>query len=122
MNVAGGHEGVNARALCVLERFGSAFNIELGAARECRDLHPGEFFADGLDGFEVALRGDGEAGFEDVDTEVDDLGADAEFFGDGHRTARRLFAITQCGIEDVYALTHGVCLCEWWSDRLVGRL
>ena len=52
------------------------------------------------DGSEVAFGGDGEASLDDVDAQVGELACHAEFFGDVHGEAGRLFAVTQCGVEE----------------------
>ena len=83
-----------------------AFHVEGAAAGERGHLGPGELAADGVDGFEIAFRGDGEAGFEDVDAEFHQLARHLQLFGDGHAAARRLFAVAQGRIENVYSVAH----------------
>ena len=106
MNVAGGDEGVDARALGVLERLGGALHVQRAAARQRRHLRPGELAADRVDGFEIAFGGDGEAGFQDVHAEFHQLARHPQLFRNGHAAARRLFAVPQRGIEDVYSVAH----------------
>ena len=119
MNVAGGDEGVNARAAGVRQRLGGAFHIERAAARQGRHLRPGKLAADGLHRFEIAFRGDGEAGFQDVHAEFHQFAGHAQLFRDGHAAARRLLAVAQRGVEDVYAVAHRITVGHY-GGSLVG--
>src|SRR5262249_11367725 len=61
-----------------------------------------------LHGGEVALRGDREAGLDDVDPHgVEQLG-DLELLLMGHGGARALLAVAQCGVEDDDAVLVGL--------------
>ena len=84
-----------------------------------------------VDCLEVALRGDGEAGLDDVDAHLlQDLG-DLDFFRDGHGGARRLLAIAKRGVEHHDLLRRGLgCFRSrrdlgffrcWIAHSLIGR-
>ena len=62
-----------------------------------------------LDGVEVALGGDGEAGFEDVDAEGGELVGHAQLFVVVHGAAGRLLAVAEGGVEedDLIGECHG---------------
>ena len=70
---------------------------------------------DGADGVEVAVGGDGEAGFEDVDAERGELVGHAELFGVVHGAAGGLLAVAECGVEedDLVGGRHSGCLSVW---------
>ena len=68
---AGGDEGMNARTAGVRQGLGGALYVERAAARQRGHLRPRKLAADGVDGFEIALRGDGKARFQDVHAELD---------------------------------------------------
>ena len=57
-------------------------------------------FGDGLDAFEVAGRGDGEAGFQHIDAKFGQRLGHADLLVEVHREAGRLLAIAQRGVED----------------------
>ena len=64
-----------------------------------------------VDGLEIAVRRDREAGLDHVDAHgLEDLG-DAELLVDGHRAAGRLLAVAQGGVEDddALGLSGGAC-------------
>jgi hypothetical protein len=106
VNRAGGDEGVDARAFGVLQALGGALHVQGAAAGQCGHLRPGELAADGIDGLEIAFAGDGEAGFQDVDSQLDQFPGHFQLFGHCHAATRRLFAVAQGGIENVYAVAH----------------
>jgi len=108
MEVGGGEEGVDAGAWGGLYGAGGGFYVFAFTAGEGGDLGAANFLGDGEDGFEVAMGGDGEASFEDVDAEVGDLVGHAEFFCMVHGAAGGLLAVTERGVEedDVVAGRH----------------
>ena len=55
---------------------------------------------DRLDGLEVAVTRDREAGLDDVDPEAGELLGDLELLADVERDARRLLAVSQRRVED----------------------
>jgi hypothetical protein len=106
---AGGDEGVDARTRRVAYGFTAAFDVLLGRAGQAAD--DGLFRAAGnlADGGKVAFRGGGETGFDHIDAHVFHQGGEFEFLAMGHGRARRLFAVTQGGVEDadMFWLGHG---------------
>src|SRR5438067_2032452 len=54
--------------------------------------------------FEVAVRGNGEARLDDVDTHFVEKCGDFDLLFVGHGRAGRLLAIAQCGVEDQYTV------------------
>jgi len=70
----------------------SADDRILGAARDFGDR------------FEVALRGDRKARFDDIDTHFVEEFGDLELFFEGHRSAGTLLAVAQRGVENQYAV------------------
>src|SRR5262249_32938842 len=72
------------------------------------DDRPADLAGDGLDGLEVAGRGDGEAGLDHIDAEVAQGAGHLELFGEVHAGAGRLFAVAEGGVEDDQAVVgHG---------------
>ena len=96
----GGAEGVDAGAVGVLHGFAGAVDVPRHAAGEAGDDGVRELFADGLDGLEVALGGDGEAGLDDVDAEGGELPGDLDLLPHVERGAGRLLAVAERGVED----------------------
>jgi hypothetical protein len=80
--------------------------VTLTGAGERGDFAIANIFRYGADAVEVAGRGDRESGFDDVNAEGLELMRHAEFFGDGHGKAGRLFAVAESSVEDLNAL-HG---------------
>ena len=62
---------------------------------------------DGLHRLEVAGRGDGEAGLDDVHAEVLEGAGDLELLGQVHAAAGALLAVAQRGVEDDDAVRVG---------------
>src|SRR5581483_8655978 len=72
MDRAGGEEHVNPPAGGVAEGLAGAVDVFVPAAGQAADDGAvAELAGDGLDGLEVAGRGDGEAGLDDVDAQLD---------------------------------------------------
>src|SRR5579862_1408275 len=103
VNRAGGEKDMDARPFRVLHRVARGFDVFLQAARQPRDDGAVEFFGDGFDGVEIAGRGDGEAGFDDVHLQPRERAGDLQFFFAVHAGAGRLLAIAQSRVEDVDA-------------------
>jgi hypothetical protein len=103
----GGDEGVDARDAGVFYRLGAAVDVLGGGARQAGDggvFHPAGDFRHG---FEIALRGDGEAGLDDIDAQSVQNVGDFQFFFKTHRGAGALLAIAQGGVEDIDAVGSG---------------
>ncbi len=110
---AGGDEGVDARALGLLQRLGRALDVAGVAAGEGGHRHLAVGAADGVDGLEVAFGGHGKAGLHHVDVEIDELARHSHLLGNVHAASARLFAVAQGSIEDVNAVIHGGGFLSW---------
>ena len=101
VEVGAGEEDVDAALVGGLDGAGGGFDVLAFAAGEGGDAGGAVHFAgDGLDGVEVAVGGDGEAGFDDVDAERGELVGEAQLFCVVHGAAGRLFAVAEGGVED----------------------
>ena len=101
MDGAGGQEDVDPRPLGVLHappRRGRCRRRGSGPGR--RSTAPRTVWAICADGLEVAGRGDGEAGLDDVDAQVDQRLGDLHLLGQVHARAGRLLAVAERGVEN----------------------
>jgi hypothetical protein len=95
-----------------------------GEPRHARALDPA---GDSRDGLEITVRGNREAGLDDVDAHHVQHVGDLELLLEGHGRARALLAIAQGGVEDQDAVLrgHGVaCIAHRscpWSGRAAFR-
>src|SRR5712692_1498156 len=110
VNLAGRDEAVQPGPPRRLERLQRSLDIQPYCPCQRRHLRPAKLPGDGLSGLEVALGGDREAGFQDVHTQLDELARHAQLVAGVHAAPRRLLAIAQGRVEDVYAVAHG-----WFS-------
>ena len=94
VNVAGGDEGMDARAPRVLERIGRRQDVAAVGSGQRRHAHPRKFARHRVHRFRIALRGDRKPGFENIHAQLHQLGRHAEFFRHGHAAARRLLPVT----------------------------
>ena len=91
---------MDAPALGRLDRFGGAVDVLMAGARKAADDGILGALGDLVDGGEIAVRGDREAGLDDVDAHgVEQLG-DLELLLMGHGGAGALLAVAQGGVED----------------------
>ena len=104
VDVAGGDEGVDARALGVLDRVPGGVDVLLAGAGEAADHGALDLARDRLHGLEVAGRGDREAGLDHVHAEPRELVRDLELLLPVERDARRLLAVAQGRVEDLYSV------------------
>src|SRR5208282_4492915 len=100
VNVGSGEEDVNARVGGVLQGFPGALDIGAAGAGEARDDGAADDGGDGLHGLKVAVGGDGESGFDHVDTETVELMGHAQLFLVVHAATGRLFSVAQGGVEN----------------------
>ena len=100
VEVGAGEEDVNAVLRGGFEGAGCGFDVLALAAGERGYARAANFLRDGLHGVEVAVRGDGEAGFDDVDAELGKLVGETKLFGVVHGAAGRLLAVAEGGVED----------------------
>src|SRR5262249_3122187 len=100
VNGRGGNEGVNARTPGVPYRFAGARDVGRYGACEAGDhgiLHsPGDLG----DGLEIALRGDREAGLDNVDAHRVEKIGDFELFLKRHSRAGTLLTVAERRVED----------------------
>ena len=102
-------EGVDAPALGRLDRFAAAVDVLLAGAREAADHRVLGTPGDLVDGRKVAIRGDREAGLDDVDAHIVEQLGNLELLLMGHGGARALLAVAQGGVEDDDAVLLGLC-------------
>ena len=93
---------MDAGAFGVADRLPRAVDVLEPRAREAGDDRAPHRLGDRLDGLEVTVGGDREAGFDDVDPEAGELLGDLQLFGDVERDAGRLLAVSQCRVEDLH--------------------
>ena len=99
---------MDAPALRRLDRLGAAVDVVEAGAREAADHGVLGALGDLVDGGEVAVRGDREAGLDDVDAHrVEQLG-DLELLLMRHGGAGALLAVAQGGVEDDDAVLLGL--------------
>ena len=84
------------------EGFPGAVDVGVVAAGQAADGRAANVRGDLANGFEIAGRGDGEAGFDDVDAQIDQRLGELHFFVDVHARAGRLLAVAERGVEDAY--------------------
>ena len=103
VNRTGGDEGVNAETLRRLERFGRAVDVFQSGAGQSADHRVLRALGDRVHRIEVALRGNRETGFDDIDAHVVEQFGDFDFLFMRHRGAGRLLAVAQRRVEYSYA-------------------
>src|ERR1700691_2656207 len=117
MDVAGGEEGMNARALGVPQRVNRGLHVGPIGPSERSHVRPRELTADRIYRLRISLRGDRETGFEDIDAQFHQFRSHPEFLWHGHAASGRLFPVSKSRIEDVNAVSHG----KYLLSRLWGR-
>ena len=93
-------ERVDARSLRVAYSSRGGLHVGRLSSSEAGDDRAFDLASDRLDRFEVAGRGDREAGLDDVDAEAGELMRDLELLAGVQRDAGRLLAVAQRGVED----------------------
>jgi hypothetical protein len=91
----------------VLESVPGTMDVELVAARESRDRRALDAPGDLPDRLEVAVRGDGKARFDDVDSELRERSRHRKLCLEAHAGAGGLFAISQRRIENDNSIRIG---------------
>jgi hypothetical protein len=104
----GADKGVNARATGVLHGLPAAVDVLVVGAGQTAD--GGGLGAAGNLGHraEITVAGDGKSGLDHIDAHFIQEACNLDLFGMGHRGARRLFAITQGGVEYQHAGLSGL--------------
>ena len=77
------------------------------AASKARNDRPPHLHGDAAHRLGIRRGGDGETGLDDIDAQRIELTRKLELFRRTQREARRLLAVTQCGVENLYLfLSH----------------
>src|SRR5215211_334244 len=105
VQIRGSDEGVDARPRGPLHSLPGALYVLLVDAGEPRYGGTLDLGGDAAHGLEVALRGDGEARLDHIHLEPGELVGDLELLLYGERDPRRLLAVSQGCVEDLYS-TH----------------
>ena len=100
MNVTGGQKGVDAGTGRGLQGLVGDVDVLADAAAKACDAGSANLAGDALHGLEIALRGDGKAGFDDVDAEALKLAGHDQLFLGVHATAGGLLTVAQGGVKD----------------------
>ncbi len=100
VQIARREEDVNARAVGKLQRPSGHLDVFILGAGQRRDARLANGLRDGGDGGEVALRGHGKSGLDDVHAQVFKGVSHGELFLRGHAATGRLLAVAQSGVEE----------------------
>ena len=93
VDLAGGQKDVDARPGGVTNGIPGSFDVAAGCPCQPRDDRSFDLAGDGRDCFEIAGRGDREAGFDDVHAEFGEGAGELELLLDAHARPRRLLAV-----------------------------
>ncbi len=102
MNGRGRQKDVEPRILGEFDCAPRAVDILRQCPRKAGDCRVSNFFRDQFYRVEIALRRRGETRLDDVNMHCFKLTRDLDLFGIVHAAARRLFAVAQRGIKDLY--------------------
>src|SRR5689334_883843 len=108
---------MDPRVLGVAHGLPRAVDVLQARAGQRGDDRPPHRPGDRFDRVEVALAGDGEPGFDDVDPEACELLRDLELLGHVQRDAGRLLAIAQGRVEDAYPFHRVTSSCRRGRGR-----
>jgi hypothetical protein len=97
---------VDAERVGGLQRLGGAGNILVVGASQRADRGVFHHLGDRADRLEIAVGACRKAGFDHIDLQALELTRNADLFLAGHGGARRLFAVTQGGIENDQFVRH----------------
>ena len=100
MDVAGGQEGMDARASRGLQCLMGNVDILAHAAAKAGDAGAANLAGDALHGFEITLRGDGKTGLDNVHAEALQLAGQHQLLLGVHAAAGRLFTVAQGRVEN----------------------
>src|SRR5258708_13308986 len=104
MNIRRRHNGVNAWPGRAVQRFSRAPHVHLQGAAKSGHGNLATLGRDCLDRGKVAVRGNRESGFDDIDSERLEFFRQVHLLLEVHGTARRLLAVAQRRVEDSYPL------------------
>ena len=99
---------MDAPARSRADRFAGAVDVLVRRAGEPADDRALAALGDLVDGEEIALRGDGESGLDDIDAQVVEHFGDLKLLLMGHGRAGRLLAVAQGGVENDDAVLFGL--------------
>src|SRR6476660_7192585 len=102
--IGSGTESVNSGVFRLLHRFQRALDISVLRARQTDHTWPAQFPGNFSHRLEIAVRRCGKPGFNDIDTKLFQLPSDYDFLFRRHTRARRLIAIAQGSIENLYSI------------------
>src|SRR5215471_8644190 len=117
MNVGSREKDVDAGTRGSLQGLPCAFNVRGAGSGQAGDDRPANVGRDRLNRFEVSLRGDGEAGFDDIHAEAVKLPRHAQFLLHVHAAAWGLLAIAEGCVEYHHALPSHTEKPPW-ADKL----
>ena len=100
MQRTGRQKSMDPRLGRALQGFPGAVDILDRGARQTGDRAGFDDGGDFANGFEIAVRGDRKPGLNDIDTHFLEHQGDANLLVQVHRTAGRLFAVAQRGVEN----------------------
>ncbi len=104
MQIARSQKDVDAGAVGKLQGARGHLDVFGLGAGQGRDARLADGLGNGGDGREVALRGHGEAGLDDVHAQILQGMGHGQLFLRGHAAARRLLAVAQGGVEEDYVI------------------
>jgi len=103
----GADEGMDARLAGMADRLPAAVDILVIGAGEAADHRGLRLLGNLADGGEIAFRGDGEPGLDDIYAHLVQQRRDLQLLGMAHGGAGGLLAIAQGGVEDQHAVVGG---------------
>ena len=95
---------MDARPIGKLQRARRHLDVFGLGAGQRRDARLANGLRNRRNGGEVALRGHGEAGLDDVHAQIFEGVRHGELFLRGHAAAGRLLAVAQSGVEECYVI------------------
>ncbi len=105
VDLGGGQEDVDAAAFAGgLDGLAGRVDVPRHATRQAADDGAFDLTGDGLDGCEIAVADDREAGLDDIDLQARQLPGDLQLFAQVHGSARALLAVAKGGVKDGYAI------------------
>ncbi len=100
VNVRGRQKNVDTRMRGSQQRLPGPVNVTSASTSQASNDGTPNRGGDALHGFEVAIGGDGESGFDHVHAQAVELLSQVQLFLHIHAAARRLLAVTKSGVEN----------------------
>src|SRR5687767_7732538 len=119
MDVGGRQEDVDARAGRVLQGAPGAIDVCRDGARQPGDDWAPHRGGDSANRLKISVRGNWEAGLDDVHAKAIELLREAELFGRSHAEPGGLLAVTKRGVEHLNARSgrHGRTVSGWRPNK-----